>query len=481
MALDDKMMRAQFIVPLRIITIKIQNLKNEVRKITSPVKIIKEEKLSPPQVLVLGFLTVIIIGTILLNLPAASSTGKSVGFINALFTATSATCVTGLIVLDTGKDFSTFGQLIILILLQCGELGIMTMSTMFAFLMGKRISLRQRLIMQESLNQFSIGGLVRLAKYILIFTVIIEGVGATILFFSFYWQRIYSPVQALYLGVFHSISAFCNAGFSLFSDSIMRYKGDLIINLTFIALIILGGIGFLVLLELFQYGKNGTLSLHANLALKISLILILIGFIVIYLIESNNPFTLGNLNLSEKIYASLFQSVTARTAGFNTIHIGSMLNPTLFLIIILMFIGASPGSTGGGVKTTTFGLLILYVWSSLTGKEEINLFKRRVSPNIIPKALTVITLSLALVTIMTILLSYVEGENFIKILFEVVSAFGTVGLSTGITPSLSVAGKIIVIITMFTGRVGPLGLALALIQRREPEVIKYPEEKVMVG
>ncbi|MEN3190153.1 MAG: TrkH family potassium uptake protein [Atribacterota bacterium] len=418
-------------------------------------------------------------GTILLNLPAASSTGKSVGFINALFTATSATCVTGLIVLDTGKDFSTFGQLTILILLQCGGLGIMTMSTMFAFLMGKKISLRQRLIMQESLNQFSIGGLVRLAKYILIFTVIIEGVGATILFFC--WQRFYSPIKALYLGVFHSISAFCNAGFSLFSDSIMRYKGDLTINLTFMALIILGGIGFLVLLELFQYGKNGTLSLHAKLALKISLILILIGFIGIYLIESNNPFTLSNLNLSEKIYGSIFQSVTARTAGFNTIHIGSMLNPTLFLIIILMFIGASPGSTGGGVKTTTFGLLILYVWSSLTGKEGINLFKRRVSPDIIPKALTVITLSLALVITMTILLSYVEGKDFIKILFEVVSAFGTVGLSTGITPSLSVAGKIIIIITMFSGRVGPLGLALSLIKKREPEVIKYPEEKVMVG
>ncbi len=355
----------------------------------------------------------------------------------------------------------------------------MTMSTMFAFLMGKKISLRQRLIMQESLNQFSIGGLVRLAKYILIFTVIIEGVGATILFFC--WQRFYSPIKALYLGVFHSISAFCNAGFSLFSDSIMRYKGDLTINLTFMALIILGGIGFLVLLELFQYGKNGTLSLHAKLALKISLILILIGFIGIYLIESNNPFTLSNLNLSEKIYGSIFQSVTARTAGFNTVHIGSMLNPTLFLIIILMFIGASPGSTGGGVKTTTFGLLILYVWSSLTGKEGINLFKRRVSPDIIPKALTVITLSLALVIIMTILLSYVEGKDFIKILFEVVSAFGTVGLSTGITPSLSVAGKIIIIITMFSGRVGPLGLALSLIQGREPEVIKYPEEKVMVG
>jgi len=415
----------------------------------------------------------------LLNLPAASSTGKSIGFIDALFTATSATCVTGLIVLNTGKDFSTFGQLIILILLQCGGLGIMTMSTMFAFLVGKRISLRQRLIMQESLNQFSIGGLVHLAKFILIFTVIIEGVGATILFFC--WQKNYSPVQALYLGVFHSISAFCNAGFSLFSDSIMRYRGDLIINLTFMALIILGGIGFLVLLELLQYGKKETLSLHTKLVLKISFILILIGFIGVYLIEYSNPLTLGNLNLSEKIYSSIFQSITARTAGFNTIHIGSMLNPTLFLIIILMFIGASPGSTGGGIKTTTFSLLILYVWSSLTGKEGINLFKRRVSPDIIPKALAVITLSLALVVTMTILLSYVEGEDFIKILFEVVSAFATVGLSTGITPSLSTAGKIIIIITMFAGRLGPLGLALSLIQKREPEVIKYPEEKVMVG
>jgi len=375
---------------------------------------------------------VITIGTILLNLPSASSTAKSIGFINALFTATSATCVTGLIVLDTGKDFSTFGQLVILILLQCGGLGIMTMSTMFAFLVGKRISLRQRLIMQESLNQFSIGGLVRLAKYILIFTAVIEIVGTVILFFC--WQRIYSPLQALYLAVFHSISAFCNAGFSLFSDSIMRYKGDLIINLTFMILIILGGIGFL-----------------------------------------------GDLNLPEKICGSIFQSVTARTAGFNTIHIGSMQNATLFLIIILMFIGASPSSTGGGVKTTTFGLLILYVWSSLKGKEEIQIFKRRVSQDIIPKVLTVITLSLGLVIIMTILLSYVEGENFIKVLFEVVSAFGTVGLSTGITSSLSIAGRIIIIITMFTGRIGPLGIALSLIQKREPEMIRYPEEKIIVG
>lgn len=422
---------------------------------------------------------VIGLGTILLNLPAASSAGKSIGFINALFTATSATCVTGLIVLDTGKDFSTFGQLVILILLQCGGLGIMTMSTMFAFLAGKRISLRQRLIMQESLNQFSIGGLVRLAKYILIFTAVIEVLGAAILFLC--WQRIHSPLQALYLAVFHSISAFCNAGFSLFSDSIMHYKGDLVINLTFIVLIILGGTGFLVLLELFQYGKNGTLSLHAKLALKTSLILILIGFIIIFLIESNNPSTLRALSFPEKVYGSIFQSVTARTAGFNTIHIGSMQNATLLLIIILMFIGASPGSTGGGVKTTTFGLLLLYVWSSLKGKEEIQIFKRRISQDIIPKVLTVITLSLGLVIVMTILLSYVEGEDFIKVLFEVVSAFGTVGLSTGITSSLSVAGKIIIIITMFTGRIGPLGLALSLIQKREPEMIRYPEEKIMVG
>ena len=422
---------------------------------------------------------VIAIGTILLNLPIASGTEKSISLIDALFTATSATCVTGLIILDTGKDFSSFGHLVILILIQIGGLGIMTMSTMFAFLVGKRISLRERIMMQESLNQFSIGGLVRLAKYILIFTVVIEGVGATILFF--YWQRIYSPIQALNLAVFHSISAFCNAGFSLFSDSIMHYKGDLIINLTFITLIILGGIGFLVLLELFQYGKNRTLSLHSKLALKISLILILIGFIVILFIESNNPLTLGSLNFSEKIYGSIFQSITARTAGFNTIDIGSMQNATLFLIIILMFIGASPSSTGGGIKTTTFGLLILYTWSSLTGKEGVHLFKRSISSHIIAKAVTVIFLSFTLVITMTILLSYIEGEDFIKILFEVVSAFGTVGLSTGITSSLSITGKIIIIITMFAGKIGPLGLALSLIQRREPEIIKYPEEKIMVG
>ncbi len=355
----------------------------------------------------------------------------------------------------------------------------MTMSTMFALLLGKKISLKQRLIIKESLNQFSIGGLVRLAKYVIIFTIVIEITGATILFF--YWQRIYSPLRALYLAVFHSISAFCNAGFSLFSDSIMRYKGDLVINFTFIVLIILGGIGFLVLLELFQYGKNGTLSLHAKLALQISFLLILISFIIIFFVESNNSSTLGNLSFSEKIYGSIFQSVTARTAGFNTIHIGSMQNATLFLIIILMFIGASPSSTGGGVKTTTFGLLLLYVWSSLKGKEEIQVFKRRLSSDIISKALTIIVLSLGLIIVMTLLLSYVEGEDFIKVLFEVVSAFGTVGLSTGITSSLSIAGRIIIIITMFAGRIGPLGLALALIQKREPEMIRYPEEKIMVG
>jgi len=427
----------------------------------------------------LGFLSAIAVGTILLILPAASSTQKSIGFINALFTATSATCVTGLIVLDTGRDFSIFGQLVILILLQCGGLGIMTMSTMFAFLVGRKISLKQRLIMQESLNQFSIGGLVRLAKYILIFTTVIEITGTIILFFR--WQKSYSPLPALYLAVFHSISAFCNAGFSLFSDSIMRYKGDLIINLTFMVLIILGGIGFLVLLELFQYGKNRTLSLHAKLALNMSLVLTLIGFIIIFFAEFNNTSTMGNLDFSEKIYSSIFQSVTARTAGFNTIHIGSMQNATLFLMILLMFIGASPNSTGGGVKTTTFGLLVLYAWTSLKGKEEIQIFKRRVSQDITSKVLTVITLSLGLVFIMTILLSYIEGGDFMKVLFEVVSAFGTVGLSTGITSSLSIAGKMIIIITMFTGRIGPLGLTLALIQKREPEMIRYPEEKIMVG
>ncbi len=440
---------------------------------------IKESRLSPLRIIALGWLLIITTGALLLTLPAASSDGISISFINALFTATSATCVTGLIVLDTGRAFSAFGQLVILILVQTGGLGIMTITTMFAFLVGKRISLKERLIMQESFNQFSVGGLVRLAKYILIFTVVIEGVGATILFF--YWQRIYSPIQALYLAVFHSICAFCNAGFSLFSDNLMSYKGDFIVNFTIMALIILGGLGFLVLLELFQHRKNGTLSLHTKLVLKVTFILILTGFIIILLIESNNPLTLGSLNLKEKIYGSLFQSVTPRTAGFNTIDIGRMQNATLFFIVILMFIGASPGSTGGGIKTTTFGLLVLYTWSIITGKEGVHLFKRRVSSEIIPKALTIITLSLTLVITMSFLLSYIEREDFIKILFEVVSAFGTVGLSTGITSSLSITGKIIIIITMYTGKIGPLGLALSLIQKREPEIIKYPEEKIIVG
>ena len=355
----------------------------------------------------------------------------------------------------------------------------MTMSTMFAFLMGKKISLRERLIIKESLNQFSLGGLVRLAKYILIFTAFIEITGAITLFF--FWQKTHTSLQAWYLAIFHSISAFCNAGFSLFSDSLLNYTGNFIINLTFISLIILGGIGFLVLLELFQYQKNRTLSLHAKLVIEISFILILIGFFAIFLMEFNNPSTLRNLNLSEKISGSLFQSVTARTAGFNTIRIGSMQNATLFLIIILMFIGASPSSTGGGVKTTTFGLLILYTCSTLTGKKGVHFFKRSISQDIISKATTVISLSLLLVITMTILLSYIEGREFIQTLFEVVSAFGTVGLSTGITPSLSIAGKIIITITMFSGRLGPLGLALSLINKREPEIIKYPEEKIMVG
>jgi trk system potassium uptake protein TrkH len=427
----------------------------------------------------LGFLIVITIGTILLCLPIASGTEKSISPIDALFTATSATCVTGLTVLDTPKDFSSFGHLIILLLIQIGGLGVMTMSTMLAFLMRKRISLRERIIMQESLNQFSIGGLVRLTKYILIFTAMIEGGGAIILYL--FWQRTYSPLQALSLAVFHSISAFCNAGFSLFSDNLMSYKGSFIINFTIMALIVLGGIGFLVLLELYQLKKKKYLSLHSKLALIITIMLILFGSVSIFLMEFKNINTLGSLSLKDKIYTSIFQSVTSRTAGFNTIHIGSMLESTLGLIIILMFIGASPGGTGGGIKTTTFGLIILYVWSSLTGRKEVNIYKRRVSQEIILKALTIITLSLVLVLTMTILLSFIERENFIKALFEVVSAFGTVGLSTDITSSLSTAGKILIIITMFIGRIGPLGLAFSLIKKHTNGVIKYPAGRIIVG
>lgn len=439
----------------------------------------QKNELSPNQILVLSFLCLILIGTYLLHLPMASTAEESISWIDALFTATSAACVTGLIVLDTGSDFSLFGHWVILILIQVGGLGIMTFSTMFAFLLGKKISLKQRLIIQESLNQFSIGGLVRLARYIILFTVFFEGLGTFFLYRT--WYQLNSNHSPLFLSFFHAVSAFCNAGFSLFSDSLEKYILHPGINIIFIILIIAGGIGFLVLIEIFEFPKRRRLSLHSKLVLIMTVILFVTGTLGILVLENRNPDTIQSYTLKGKLLSSAFQSTTARTTGFNTILIGQMGNAALFLLMILMFIGGSPTSAAGGIKTTTFSILFLRMVFALKGRRRLYVYGRQISDEIVNKAWTILMLTMSWTIAMTLFLSYFEDFDFIKIFFEVISAFGTVGLSTGITDLLSSAGKGIIILTMFFGRVGPLALAFSLIINRQEETIQYPKDNVMVG
>ncbi|QTL98307.1 Trk family potassium uptake protein [Iocasia frigidifontis] len=434
---------------------------------------------TPAQLLVLGYLAVIITGTILLMIPAATTQSGGLDIISALFTATSATCVTGLIVVNTSTAFTVFGQLVIMILIQIGGLGLMTMSTMVAFIIGKKISLKERLLIQEDLNQFKISGLVALVRYVLIVTFVIEGIGALILFLRL--LKDYSFWKAIYYAIFHAISAFNNAGFDLFGNSLEGFTGDIFINLAVIFLIILGGLGFAVLAELYNKRDIKKTSLQTKIVITISLILIIVGFISFLALEYNNELTMGNLSFGEKTLSALFLSVTPRTAGFNTIPTGSLKSSTLFLVIVLMFIGASPGSTGGGIKTTTFGVLLITVWSMITGKRDIEIFKRQLENEIIFKALSITILSLMLVVLVTMILTVSEGMDFLPVFFETVSAFGTVGLSTGITSALSSFGRLMITITMFAGRVGPLTLALAFAERKRSGVYHYPKEKIMVG
>ncbi|MDI3547614.1 MAG: trk/ktr system potassium uptake protein [Halanaerobiales bacterium] len=440
---------------------------------------IPKNEFTPAQILALGYFTVIIIGTILLMLPAATIDNSGLGFIAALFTATSATCVTGLIVVNTGTAFTFFGQLVIMVLIQIGGLGIMTMSTLIAFVIGKKITLKERLILQEDLNQFKISGLVRLVRSVLAFTLVIEGTGALILFLRLI--RDYPFFKAIYFAVFHAVSAFNNAGFDLFGNSLEGFTGDIVMNLVMMVLIILGGLGFAVLVQLYNTRDIKKVSLQTKIVLTITLILILFGFFSILGLEYTNEATLGKLPFGEKLLSSLFLSVTTRTAGFNTIPTGELHSSTLFLVIVLMFIGASPGSTGGGIKTTTFGVLLITVWSLVTGKEDIEIFKRQLEKEVVFKALSITMLALGLVVLVTIVLTVSEDMDFLPVFFETVSAFGTVGLSTGVTPNLSSFGRILLTITMFAGRVGPLTLALAFAERKYNGVYHYPKEKIMVG
>ncbi|WP_099188664.1 TrkH family potassium uptake protein [Tepidibacter mesophilus] len=442
----------------------------------------KKNRLSPAQIMVIGFAMIILIGAVLLNTPMATNSGEQIGFVNALFTSTSAVCVTGLVVVDTGTYWTLFGKVVIITLIQVGGLGFMSMATLFAILVRKKIYLHQRLLIQEALNQYDLSGLVRLTRHILIGTFIIEGIGAIILSSVFVPQMGFA--KGIGYGIFHAISAFCNAGFDLMGNfsSLTSYVDNITINIVIMILIILGGLGFPVIFDVMKKRKFSKINLHSKIVIYISSFLILIGFILFFVIEYSNPDTLGGLSFKGKVLGALFQSVTTRTAGFNTIDLGAMKDSSKFLTIILMFIGGSPGSTAGGIKTTTIGVLFLAVITFVKGKEDVEAFGRRISYITVNKALGVVAIGFSVVIFVTMTLSLTDTNfKFIHILFEAVSAYGTVGLSIFGSPNLTTMGKILIALTMFAGRVGALTILFAISNRKKKNVIRYPEEKVIVG
>lgn len=433
--------------------------------------------LSPSQTIIVGFITIILVGAALLSLPVASESGAPTPFLTALFTATSATCVTGLTVVDTADHYSTFGELVILVLIQLGGFGYMTSWAILALILGRRIGLRERIILTEAHNLYDLGGVVRFTRRLILLALIVEASGAALL--TLRWLGEEPLGRALYLGVFHSISAFNNAGFDLMGGfkSLTAYAGDPFVSLVIAGLIILGGLGFTVLFDL----RSRRLTLHSKTVLLATGMLIGVGTALIALLEFTNPSTLGTLPIPTRLLAAFFQAVTPRTGGFSTIEIRALAEPTLVLIAALMFIGASPGGTGGGIKTTTFMAPLAVILSSIRGTGDPVMFGRRIMAQNIHKALTIAFVSLAFVFAMSVLLAVVERVEFLPALFEITSGFGTVGLSTGLTPHLSPWGRIIVMLTVFSGRVGLLTVAFGLTRRHRPPRVRYPEERLYIG
>jgi trk system potassium uptake protein TrkH len=440
----------------------------------------ESKKVSPAKILAGGFALLILIGAILLSLPISARIGR-LPFLDALFTATSAVCVTGLVVVDTGTYFTRFGQTVIMILIQIGGLGIMTAATLVFILLGKKISLRERLVMQEALNQITLQGLVQLVQMIVILTLFVQGVGALIL--STRFIPIYGVGTGLFYAMFHAVSAFCNAGFDLIGGyrSLTPFAHDPVLVLTIASMFILGGLGFTVILECYQRRSFRRLTLHAKMVTGVTLLLLSLGTVVVLVMEYNNPVTLGQFGFFGKLVNAFFTAATPRTAGFNTVPTDGLLQPTLFFIMGLMFIGASPASTGGGIKTTTFGALVVAVVSTVRGKEDVLLFMKQLPTEIIRRCLSIAMLATLLVFSVTFALLITEGGELIHMLFEAMSAFGTVGLSTGVTGSLSPMGRVIIIMTMFAGRVGPLTLVFALAKSMKKEPVKYTSERIMIG
>ncbi|MGE3278100.1 MAG: TrkH family potassium uptake protein [Vicinamibacterales bacterium] len=447
----------------------------------------RRRQLSPPQLLALSISALIALGSLLLWLPVSAPAGRSLSLVDAFFTATSAVCVTGLVVVDTPHDLSMFGQAVVLVLIQLGGLGYMTISTVLAAAFGRAITLQERLTLQEALNVHDLEGLVRFAGTVLKLTLFFELTGATIL--AVRWWGELGPSQAMWYGLFHAVSAFNNAGFALWSDSLIGWQTDLTVNGVISALIIFGGLGFFVMNELMRLRSRVTMSLHTRLALTSTAALIVLGMVAILSLEWHNPGTLGRLPLGDRLLAAWFQSVTARTAGFNTVNIAALTPPTLFLMMALMFIGASPGGTGGGVKTTTFSVTVAALWATVRGDDEPVMFGRRISDDTVARAFFVSLIAFLALNGAAGVLLIAESRPFMETLFETTSAFGTVGLSTGmpgtalsLVGGFGAIGKVLIVGLMFMGRVGPLTLAFALARRGSLKArIRYPEGKVLIG
>jgi len=455
-------------------------------------------RFKPAHMLVGSFLVIILLGTVLLWSPRATPGEGQASFIDSLFTATSATCVTGLIVQDTGSYFSPFGQMVILVLIQIGGLGLMTFAAGMGF--------KDRIVMQDVLNQHTLGEVGKLVVTILVLTVLVEAVGAVLLYPV--WEGEMSTGERVYTSAFHAISCFCNAGFSLYDTSFTQYRAQAYLNMVACGLIVLGGLGFAVQRNLLDVSRTAwrklplpfsrrrllepsgriRLSLHTRVVLTMTVVLLVLGTLVVWLLEHDG--VLSGMSPAEQAMSSGFLSVTARTAGFNTVDTSKLSDATLVFVAFLMFIGASPGSTGGGIKTATFAMLLIAVVTAIRNRSSYEAFHRTIPRVLVSRAVVVVTVAGAVVIASTILLSTFERETLMpggsavtlrQVFFEVVSAFGTVGLSTGITGVLTCAGKITIIITMLVGRIGPLTLVLALGQRLRHADYDYPEENIMIG
>lgn len=439
-------------------------------------------RLSPPRVVLLSFAAAILVGSLVLMLPGMTSDPASFRYIDALFTATSAVCVTGLVSVDTATVYTPLGKAVIAVLIQIGGLGIMTGATVLFVLTGRRIGLQRRLVVQETLGHVRLSGIVRLVLAVLTMTAAFESVGAAVLAAQFALRYDYPLAKAVGYGAFHAMSAFNNAGFALFSDNLEGFRTDWVVSLTVALLIIFGGLGFPVILEVVRRrGDSRHASLQAKMVLSVTAGLLVFGTLGFLLVEWDGT-AMAGLTGPQRILVAFFQAVTPRTAGFNTVSMAAVDQATVFIMIFLMFVGASPESTGGGIKTTTFGVILASIWATARGKTDVEAFRRRIGQQQVFKALTVLSFSSAFVFAMTVLL-LATGRSIgvTEGLFEVVSAFGTVGLSLGLTPALTTVGKVLVILTMYTGRVGPVTLGVALAARQRAGRVTLPEEQLPLG